>query len=143
MALNLEISVDPRRLEVDRIHAFLSEEAYWSRGRPRTLTDLAIASSICFGAYADGRQVGFARVVTDYVAVAWIADLFVFEGSRGQGVGRALTRAILDHPELERVRRFALVTLDAHPVYEALGFTGLRKPAMWMERPGPAPHPIG
>ncbi|MDO9352656.1 MAG: GNAT family N-acetyltransferase [Solirubrobacteraceae bacterium] len=139
---DLEISEDKTRLEVGRIHAYLAGESYWAKDRPRELTELAIASSMCLGAYAGGRQVAFGRVVTDHVALAWIADLFVFEEARGHGIGTAMMRAIVDHPALQSAKRMSLITLDAHHVYEPFGFGPPAHPEMWMDRPRPGGPPV-
>lgn len=132
----IEISTDKSRLDVDRIHAYLSDESYWARHRPREATELGIETSLCFGAYdeVDGRQLGFARVFTDGVVLAWVADVFSFPDARSRGVGKALMQAITDHPDLQSVRRMGLVTADAHGLYEGVGFTTPAAPEMWMER---------
>ncbi len=119
--MNLEISTDPNRLDVDVIHRFLSESAYWAIGRPREVVRRAIDNSLCFGAYAEGRQVGFARVVTDHATFGWLADVFVLEAYRGQGVGKALVQAVLEQPELQNIR-LLLATKDAHGLYAQYGF---------------------
>ncbi len=112
--MNLEISTDPTRLDIDLIHRFLSEEAYWSLGVGREVVERALANSLCFGAYVDGQQVGLARVVTDRATFAWVADVFVVAEHRGQGDGKHLMQAILDHPDLHDLRRIVLATRDAH-----------------------------
>lgn len=134
--LDIEISTDRSRLDVDRIHAYLSGESYWARDRPREATELGIATCLCFGAYdgTDGRQLGFARVLTDGVVMAWVADVFTFPNARGRGVGKAIMQAIADHPDLEKVKRMALITADAHGLYEGAGLKALAVPEMWMER---------
>lgn len=132
----IEISNDKARLDVDRIHAYLSGESYWARGRAREATELGIATSLCFGAYdtADGRQLGFTRVLSDGVVMAWVADVFSFPQERGRGVGKALMRAVVEHPELQQVKRMGLVTADAHGLYEGAGFHAPAAPQIWMER---------
>jgi len=132
--MNLEISTDPNRLDVDMIHHFLSEHSYWARGRPPEVTRRAIAHSICFGAYQDGRQVGFARVVTDRATFAWLADVFVVEEERGRGVGKALLAAVMEHPELQGLRRMFLATRDAHGLYAQFGFQPLDDQSRFMVR---------
>jgi GNAT superfamily N-acetyltransferase len=129
------ISDDPAKLDLDAIWAFLST-AYWARTRTREQNDRAIAHSLCFGAYdtaEGGKQIGFARVITDYAITAHIADVYVLEPYRGRGLGKWLMSVILDHPELAMVRRFTLNTDDAHGLYAQFGFTALRKPEAMME----------
>ncbi|HTP59923.1 MAG TPA: GNAT family N-acetyltransferase, partial [Spirochaetia bacterium] len=112
------ISTDPRRLDLDFIHHFLSTKSYWAQGRPRETVALSMENSICFGLYApDGRQAGFARVVTDRATFAWVCDVFVDEAHRGKGLGKRLVRAVVTHPELEAVKWLVLGTRDAHGLY--------------------------
>jgi GNAT superfamily N-acetyltransferase len=132
------ISTDPSRLDRDLVHAFLSEQSYWARGRPRDVLERAIANSLCFGAYDEAAQVGFARVVTDRATFAWLADVFVVEEHRGRGVGRRLVDSALRHADLESVSRWVLATADAHSLYGRFGFTPLAGDERFMarERPG-------
>jgi GNAT superfamily N-acetyltransferase len=131
--MTVAFSFDPARLDLDVIHGFLTT-SYWSKGIPRDTVARAIAGSMCIGAYdADGRQVGFARLVTDRATFAWLADVFVLEGGRGQGIGRAMVQAFMDHPELQGLRRWALVTLDAHGVYRKLGWAPPAFPERFLE----------
>ena len=135
--MNVEISTEPNRLDIDVIHRFLSESSYWATGRPREVVQRSIDNSLCFGAYADGRLVGFARVVTDYATFGWLADVFVLEAYRGQGVGKALVRAVDDHPDLRDVR-LLLATKDAHGLYAQYGFEPVA-PDRYMQRPKRTP----
>ena len=131
--MNLEISTDPHRLDIDLIHRCLSESAYWALGRPREVVQRSIDNSLCFGAFADGQLVGFARVVTDYATFGWLADVFVVEAHRGQGVGKALVQAVQEHPYLRAVR-LLLATKDAHGLYAQYGFEPVA-PDRYMQRP--------
>ena len=117
-----EISTDPARLDLDLIHRFLSEEAYWSPGVPREVVERSIDGSLNFGLYLGAEQVGFARVVTDYATIAWLADVFVVDAYRGHGLGRWLVETVLGHPDLQGMRRWILGTADAHGLYERYGF---------------------
>ena len=117
-----EVSTDRDRLDVALIHRFLAEESYWARGASRELVARSIEHSLCFGVYADGRQVAFARAVTDRATFAWLADVFVVAEHRGRGVGELLLEAVLAHPELQTLRRWLLATLDAHGLYRRFGF---------------------
>ena len=131
----MEISTDRARLDRELIHRFLSEESYWARYRTREHNDRVIERSLCFGAYDDdGCQVGFARVVSDGVAFGYVADVFVVPEARGDGVGKALMTALLEHPEVREVRRLTLVTQDAHGLYAGFGFEPLDDVRRWMSR---------
>ncbi|MEW2181058.1 GNAT family N-acetyltransferase [Streptomyces sp. NPDC005406] len=129
-----EISSDPARLDAARIHTWLSEDAYWAKGRTREHQDRAIAGSLNFGAYdlATGEQAGYARVVTDLATFAWLCDVYVEPAARGQGLGGRLVVAARDHLAPTGVRRFLLATADAHGVYEKAGFRPLDNPDQWM-----------
>ena len=126
------ISTDPARLDVDAIHAFLTH-SYWAQGIPRSVLDRSIAGSICFGLYAATRQIGFARVITDSATFAYLADVYVLQEFRGQGLGRGLMEVIMSHPAVQGLRRFTLVTRDAHGLYAQFGFRPLENPAGYME----------
>lgn len=126
------ISTDPARLDLDVIHGFLSR-AYWSEGIPRALVERAVKNSLCFGAYVQERLVGFARVISDYATYAYVADVFVLEPYRGRGLSKRLMEAILAHPDLQGLRRWGLVTHDAHGLYRQFGFTPITHPERHME----------
>lgn len=136
-APSLRIGTDKRELDVDAIHRFLATEAYWSRGIPRATVERAIAGSLCFGGYLDGRQVAFARVVTDGATFAYLADVFVLAEHRGHGYARALVAAVMAHPELQGLRRFMLATADAHALYAKFGFAPSTRPERLMEKLDP------
>jgi GNAT superfamily N-acetyltransferase len=117
-----ELSDDPERLDLDVIAEYL-RTAYWSENVPRDVVARAIEGSLCLGLYApDGAQAGFARAVTDSATFAWIADVFVLEPHRGQGLGVWLVERLLDHPRMQGLRMITLNTLDAHSLYERFGF---------------------
>jgi GNAT superfamily N-acetyltransferase len=130
----MEISTDRDRIDRDLVHRFLSEDSYWARSRTREENDRIIDASLCFGAYEDGRQVGHARVISDTASFAYLGDVFVVPEARGKGVGKALMEAVLEHPAVKDVRRFALVTDDAHRLYEQFGFRPLDDVHKWMQR---------
>jgi GNAT superfamily N-acetyltransferase len=115
------ISTDGRRLDLDVIHRFLSS-SYWATGRSRDRVELAIEHSLPFGLYYGDTQVGFARVVTDHVVIAFLADVFVLESHRGRGLGAWLVEVVTGLPELRSVRRWLLGTRDAHGLYHKVGF---------------------
>ena len=126
------VSTDPRRLDVDAIHAFLAR-AYWSSGIPRGTVERAIAHSLCFGLYHGAAQVGLARVVTDKATFAYLADVYVLEEHRGRGLSKRLMDAVVAHEDLQGLRRFMLATRDAHGLYRQFGFTELAMPSRLME----------
>ena len=118
----VSVSFDAGRLDVALVHRWLSRESYWARGISEAVFRRAVAGSLCAGAYRDGAQVGFARVVTDRATFSWLCDVFVVETERGRGVGRALIAAVVAHPDLRGVRRMMLATSDAHGLYARYGF---------------------
>jgi GNAT superfamily N-acetyltransferase len=116
------VSDERERLDVDAIWGYL-RTAYWSEGVPRDVVERAIDGSLCVGLYDDeGRQVGFARAVTDSATFAWIADVFVLEAHRGRGLGVWIVEWLLAHPRLQGLRAVTLATRDAHTLYERFGF---------------------
>jgi GNAT superfamily N-acetyltransferase len=136
---NFIISTDPARLDVAVIHQYLAEESYWAQNIPRELVALAIAGSLNFGLYASGgKQIGFARVITDYATFAYLCDVFVLPDYRGQGLSKWLMTCVMAHPDLQNLRRFMLMTRDAHSLYTRFGFTPVKEPANCLEiaRPG-------
>ena len=126
-----EISTDRSRLDIAVIHDFL-RSSYWAKGIPRPVVEKSIEHSLCFGAYADKRQVGFARVITDFVCVAYIADLFVVPEYRKRGISKLLMHAIIEHSELQGVRGLLLATRDTHGLYAQFGFHALPHPEHFM-----------
>ena len=128
-----EISTDVHRLNVDVIHKFLAEDSYWSPGIPRSIVERAIGNSLCFGVYHRAGQVGFARVVTDKSTFALLADLFILKAHRGKGLSKWLMRCVVEHPELQGLRRLLLLTSDAHGLYSQFGFEPLGNPSRFME----------
>jgi GNAT superfamily N-acetyltransferase len=139
------VSTDPARIDLDVVHGFLTT-SYWAAGIPRELVERSIRNSICFGAYVEGRQVGFARVISDRATFAYVCDVFALPSHRGRGVGKRIMAAIRAHPELQGLRRWTLATRDAHGLYRQFGFTGPRHPERMMEiltQPHPPIAPPG
>lgn len=133
----IELSDDRARLNLDRIHGWLTT-SYWTPGITCEAVERQNAGSHCLGAYhPEHGQVGFARVISDKASFAWVADVWVDEAVRGMGVGRSLVDWFLQHPDYATVRRFALVTADAHGVYEGVGFHSPMRPERYMERLSP------
>jgi GNAT superfamily N-acetyltransferase len=134
------ISTDRRRLQLEVVHGYLAR-SYWAKNIPREIVERSIENSLCFGIYEAGaselepeRQVGFARVISDLATFAYIADVFVLVESRGKGLARWLMEVIAGHSDLQGLRRWTLVTRDAHGLYRKIGFTPLASPADFMER---------
>jgi len=119
---------------VPMIYRFLSENSTWAVGISRDVVERAIDNSLCFGGYLDGRQVAFARVVTDYATLANLVDVFVVPEFRGRGYGKQLIRVVMEHPSLQSLRRFMLNTSDAHSLYARFGFAPPQRPETVMER---------
>jgi N-acetylglutamate synthase-like GNAT family acetyltransferase len=130
---SLLISTDPSRRDLDAITDMLSR-AYWAKDRTREVILRAMQNSLVFGVYDGNRQVGLARVVSDYATFAWLCDVFVHEDYRQRGIGKWLMETILAHPDLQGLRRFLLITRDAHGLYSQYGFTPLQNPDRWMEK---------
>ncbi len=131
------IRTDVSFLQIDMIHKFLSEESYWAKERTREQTQRAIENSLSFGVYKGEKQIGFARVVTDYATFAYIGDVFILNEFRGRGISKWLMETIVNHPDLQNLRRWILATRDAHALYEKFGFTELKVPERWMEKTAP------
>ena len=126
------ISTDPARLDLDTIADFL-KRAYWANTRPRQRTERAIQNSLVFGVYEGDQQIGLARVVSDYSVFAYLCDVYIHEDYRSNGLGKWLMQSIMDHPDLKDVRRWLLVTNDAHGLYRRFGFTTIEDPERWMQ----------
>jgi GNAT superfamily N-acetyltransferase len=127
------LTEDRERVDLELVHRWLSTDSYWAAGRSLDTMRAAIEGSVPVGVYApDGRQVAFARAVTDGTVFAYLADVYVDRDCRGLGLGTWLVRALQDHLRAAGVRRFLLVTKDAHEVYARLGFTDVQ-PGRWME----------
>jgi GNAT superfamily N-acetyltransferase len=128
------VSTNKDRLNVDLIHHFISSQSYWGQGRKIETVQLALENSLNFGLYKNNQQIGFARVVTDYCTFAWLADVFVIDEYRGQGLSKWLMEVIMSHPQLSGMRRWVLATRDAHGLYKQFGFVEMLQPERWMER---------
>jgi GNAT superfamily N-acetyltransferase len=126
------ISTDRERLSLDAVHSFLTN-CYWAKGIPREVVARSIEHSLCFGVYDGTTQVGFARVVSDFATVAYLGDVFVLESHRGRGLSKWLMECVVGHPALQNLRRWILLTQDAHGLYSQYGFTAVKAPERYME----------
>jgi len=130
------ISTDPGRIDLDVVHGFLTR-SYWAEGIPREIVAKSIEHSLCFSLFHRDRQIGFARVITDYATFGYLGDVFVLEEYRGRGLARWLMEVVHAHPELQGFRRWVLLTRDAHALYRRMGYTTLAAPERYMERWAP------
>ena len=130
------VTTDRMRLDLDMVHGFLMQ-SYWAAGIPREVFVRSVESSLCFSVFENEKQVGFARVITDYATYAYLADVFILESHRGKGLSKFLMQCIVAHPQLQGLRRWTLATRDAHGLYEKFGFTPLKSPDRFMERHSP------
>ena len=128
------ITTDQSRLDIAAIHEYLAGTAYWSRGIPRAVLERSLANSLCFGLFEGERQIGLARVVSDFATVAYLGDVYVLESHRGRGLSKRLMDAVFSHPALQNLRRWILLTSSADWLYEKYGFTRLGQPEIYMER---------
>lgn len=133
-----EIRTELADMDFDRIHPWLSTDAYWALGRTRDNVETAARNSLNFGVFTgSGEQVAYARVLTDRATFAWLCDVYVAPDRRGAGVGTTLLEAVTAHLAGLRLKRVVLATADAHGVYERFGFVPLAHPERWMAREGP------
>jgi len=128
------ISTDKNRLDVLLIHDFLSRTSYWAQGRTLDVVKRSLENSLNFGLFQGNKQIGFARVVTDYATFAWLADVFILDEYRGRGLAKWLMEVINTHSRLQGLRRWVLATRDAHELYRQFGFSELSQPERYMER---------
>jgi N-acetylglutamate synthase-like GNAT family acetyltransferase len=135
-----EISTDPAQIDVAAVHGFLTG-SYWAKGIPRAIVERSIQNSMCFGIYREKQQAGFARVITDRATFAYLADVFVAPEFRGLGLSKWLMECITAHPDLQGLRRWSLITRDAHGLYRRFGFEPLSAPERWMEKHAPRIYP--
>jgi len=130
------ICCDPAKVDVSVVAEYLAS-SYWARGIPRSTVEKSIDGSLCFSLLDDTRQIGFARVISDRATVAYLGDVFVLPEYRGRGLGSWLVSCVLSHPELAGLRRWILITRDAHPLYHKFGFSSLGRPEGYMELHNP------
>jgi GNAT superfamily N-acetyltransferase len=130
------VSTDQARLDVDAVYAFLSA-SYWATDIPREVVERSLRNSLCFGLYYNDSQIGLVRVISDYATVAYVGDVYVLPEHRGRGLSKWMMECVLAHPDLQYLRRWTLVTRDAHGLYEKFGFRPLKRPEGFMELHNP------
>lgn len=128
------ISTDKQKLDINAIHHFLSTQAYWSLNIPKSTVERSIQNSLCFGLYLNDKQIGFARVISDCATIAYLGDVYVLEEFRGKGLSKWLMETVTAHPDLQGLRRWILLTGDAHGLYRQFGWKDIADPSRWMER---------
>lgn len=136
------IATDKSRLDIPFIHSFLSGQSYWAKGIPLATVERAIDNSLCFGVYDKQTQIGFARIISDHATVAYLGDVFIVSSHRGLGLSKWLMEAIIAYPELQGLRRWILLTGDAHGLYEKYGFKKLANPDRYMELHNPGVYTV-
>ena len=134
MSSNYYVSTNKDKLDIPMIHDFLSNVAYWSKGVPLYRVEKAIEHSLTFGVYHENTQVGFARVISDYSTIAYLGDVFILPEYRGKGLSKMLMKEIMGHAELQGMRRWILLTGNAHGLYEQYGWTSLSNTDIYMEK---------
>lgn len=127
------ISTNKSLLDIDAIHGFLSTKAYWCMNIPRERVEASIRNSLCFGVYQGLRQIGFARVISDFATIAYLGDVYILEEHRRKGLSKKLMTTIMNHEDLRGLRRWILLTSDAHELYRQFGWTTIADPTKWME----------
>lgn len=127
------LSTDKTKLDIDSIHQFLSTKAYWALNIPKHKVQTTIQNSLCFGVYTEEKQIGFAKIISDFSTVAYLGDVYILEEYRGNGLSKWLIETIMAHPDLQGLRRWILLTGDAHGLYRKFGWTDIAEPSKWME----------
>jgi GNAT superfamily N-acetyltransferase len=128
------VSCDPAATSLDVVHRFLADQSYWARNISREKVATEIANSLCFSVLHDGIQIGFARVISDRATIAYLGDVFILDAHRGKGLATWLMECVISHPDLQGLRRWILLTSDAHGLYEKFGFKPIASPLKWMEK---------
>jgi len=133
LAKGFLVSTDKSLLDIPFIHHFLDKESYWAKGIPVERLETAINNAVCFGIYHHNKQIGFARVITDFAVFAYLADVFITPAYRKQSLSKWLVQSILQHPELQHLKRWLLATVDAHGLYQQFGFEKINNPENYMQ----------
>lgn len=131
------ITTNRTDLQIEAILDYLVNQSYWAKNRTLEQMEIVIENSLCFGVFKNEKQVGFARVVTDFATFAYLGDVYILDEFQGKGLGKWLMEVVINHPDLQGFRRWILATRDAHTLYEKFGFTELKHPPRWMEKADP------
>ncbi len=131
--MSVTISNDKAKLDIDFIHGFLTN-SYWAKGRTKEEVIITIQNCLNFGVYLDDKQIGFARILTDSVVFGYLMDVFIIEEHRGKGYAKLLVKNITEHPDLQQIKRWMLITKDAHTLYQQFGFNEVENPTRIMEK---------
>jgi GNAT superfamily N-acetyltransferase len=137
---NVSIKSGKEEMDIQAIHKYLNEDSYWAKGIPFEYVDKSLDNSYCVGAFVDGRQIGFGRVITDYYTFGWLADFYVLPEHRGSGISKKMLSFIFDQSWYKRLRRVMLNTSTAHGLYRPFGFKELTQPDYLMEVYRPDVH---
>jgi GNAT superfamily N-acetyltransferase len=132
-----QLSTDPNRMDLTVIHDFLAHQSYWAKNIPFEIVQKSVQNSLNFGVFQGETQIGYARVVTDFATFAYLGDVFVLPAFRGQGLSKWLMETVMNHPELQGLRRWMLLTADAHGLYQQFGWKPIEKPERYMEKSKP------
>jgi len=127
------VSTDNSMLDINMIHHFLGQLSYWGKNISLQTVKTSIENSLCFGVYQQHKQVGFARVITNFATFAYLCDVFILPDYRKKGLSKWLIQNIRNHPNLQKLRRLVLATADAHGLYEQFGFSRMKNQDRWME----------
>lgn len=133
------ISAKSSKMQIERIHRYLSQDSYWAAHIPLEVVKRSVANSLCFGVFLSkgGEQIGFARMITDKATFAYLCDVYIEEAYRGLGLSVWLLDVIMSYPDLQNLRRYLLATVGAHGLYEKFGFEVTKNPERWMEIKNP------
>ena len=130
---NYTISTDKSLIDINAVHDFLANHSYWAKNIPLETVQNSVQNSLCFGLFLQGKQLGFARVISDFATIAYLGDVYVLHEHRGQGLSKWLIEQVMAHPALQGLRRWVLLTADAHKLYEKYGWRLVENPDRYME----------
>ena len=133
LKMGYEITTDKSLIDFEVVYNYLNDDSYWAQGIPKEKLKKAIENSMCFSVLKEKEQVGFARVISDQATFAYICDVFILPNARGNGLSKWLMQTIMNHPDLQGLRRWSLATFDAHGLYKQFGFKEISRPDRWME----------